>query len=82
MEIPLTIFLTLYGIAAIIFLLLSFFLLYHAVRFGQITILNFVAMMAYAAGSLALLFFAAQFVDAHDWAQTIDLADTLGSIFY
>lgn len=82
MTIPLTLFLVLYGVAVIAFLLFSFFLLYHAVRFGQVSVLNVFTLLGYTAGALALIFLATQFIDAHDWSGTINPFSFLSSIFY
>ena len=82
MEFSLAFFLPLYGAALIVFLILSFFLLYHAVRFGQVTLLNFFAMFVYAAGALAIIFYSARFVDAHDWAQTFEIFSFFKTVFY
>lgn len=82
MEIPLTFFLILYGAVIIVFLFLSFFILYHAIRFGQVTLLNFFFMLVYAAGSVALLVASARFIDAHDWSQTVEIFVFFQSVFF
>ncbi len=82
MEMPLFIFLIIYSILALGFLIMSFFLVYHALRFGQTTFFNFLTLSLYSAISALLLTSAVQFINTVDWSQTIEVFSLFTSVVY
>ncbi|OGL87754.1 hypothetical protein A3I42_01030 [Candidatus Uhrbacteria bacterium RIFCSPLOWO2_02_FULL_49_11] len=82
MEIPIVIFLIIYSILALGFLIMSFFLVYHALRFGQTTFFNFLTLSLYVVISAFLLTSAVQFINTVDWSQTINIFSSLTSVVY
>lgn len=82
MELPIYIFLTIYGVLAVGFFIMSFFLVYHALRFGQTTFFNFLTLSLYIAVSAFLLTSAVQFINTVDWSQTINIFSSLTSVVY
>ncbi|MEW6610487.1 MAG: hypothetical protein AB1352_02585 [Patescibacteria group bacterium] len=82
MDIPIVIFLVIYSVLVVGFLIMSLFLVYHALRFGQTTFLNFFTLSMYMVVSIFLLTQAVQFINTVDWSQTINIVSLLTSVVY
>ena len=71
MEFPIIIFLTIYLITVFIFLIFTFFNLYHAWRFGINNFTNFFMISLYIVILLIIAFASARFIYTVDWNQTL-----------
>lgn len=73
MELPISLFLGLFGIALLFWLLFSFFGVYHAAKFGMATKVNKSALTVYLLGTLFFVIVAFSIVVTVDWSQTIQI---------
>jgi len=73
MEISLSIFLFAYLIFIAIFLLLSFFNLYHIVRFGFVSPLAYILTIGYIVLTLLALFVSYYYIAQVDWSATLQI---------
>lgn len=70
MSIPLYVFLGLYGVGLAIYLVLSFFNLYHAFRFGIKDTMTGLVITTYLVVTVVILVATSAFILSVDWAQT------------
>lgn len=73
MGIPLAIFYYTYLVFVLIFLVFTFFNIYHLVRFGFLTIGNIVIIAFYITVSILILLISWNYIGQIDWQQTISI---------
>jgi len=73
MSFPLSIFLIIYFIFLVIFILFSYFDIYHLLKFGTLNITNFLVTFIYLGGSILIIFISWQYLSQIDWQQPIEL---------
>jgi len=73
MKIPILFFLYLYLMLLSIFVVFSFFLVYHAWRFGVATKTNIFTILLYLAGSSIILILSYLYIIGVDWQQVLVL---------
>jgi len=82
MEVSLSIFLFIYLIFIVIFLLMSFFNLYHIVRFGFVSPLAYILTVGYIVLTLLALFVSYYYIAQVDWSATIQIYSATSEILY
>ncbi|MDO8559741.1 MAG: hypothetical protein Q7S23_01745 [bacterium] len=73
MSLPLTLLYVVYLVLVGVFILYSFFNLYHLLRFGSPLIVTLGVSLLYLLGAVTLLSTSWAFISGIDWSSTIDL---------
>ncbi|HLC89417.1 MAG TPA: hypothetical protein VJG65_00475 [Patescibacteria group bacterium] len=77
MGIPLSFLYYFYLLGVVVFLLFSFFNIYHLIRFGLLTVGNVAVISFYLVIAISILMLAANYLSQFDWQEIIWLVPTL-----